>query len=117
MSIIITCIFRFENRGKRKVEVNCFNINNAVNSIESAIIKELNDMYIPESGTVLVQSFTCKDINNGLNLHDYGNRNIDKNELKPGKVYDFDVKAIFTTSDFGGRRKTRKSRKSRKSRR
>jgi hypothetical protein len=115
---IITCVFHFGEKTSEPVQVNCFNGNNAANSIESAIRKTFKEMQPENPGMVLVKSFKCKDINNGLDLHDYENRIINEDDLNSGKIYHFDVNAIFTKSDFGGRRRrTRKSRKSRKSRR
>ena len=114
---IITCVFHFGEKTSGEVPVDYFNGNNAANSIESAIIKTYKAMNPDTPGMVSVQSFQCKDINNGSDLKPYGNRIINEDELKPDKEYHFYVRAIFTESDFGGRRRSRKSRKSRKSRR
>lgn len=114
---IITCVFHFDEMDEPKtVEVDCWNGNNAANSIESAIIKTYKEMKPGRSGIVLVNSFRCKDLNNGSNLHDYENRIINDNDLIPNKEYHFEVEAIFTRAEFGGRRRSRKSRKSKKSR-
>jgi hypothetical protein len=112
---IITCAFKFGIAKPVIVQVT-LNGYNTANIIESAIIKKFKEIHPEESGTILVQSFKCKDINNGLNLHDYENRIINENELITNKVYDFEVEAIFTRAEFGGRRRSRRSRKSRKSR-
>jgi len=112
----ITCVFHFGNGQERKVDVDYFNVSNAANSIESAIIKTYKAMNPEIPGMILVKSFKCKDINNGSDLQPYRNRTINENELKSDKEYHFDVNAIFTKADLGGRRRTRKSRRSRKSR-
>ena len=112
---IITCAFKFGIAEPVIVQVT-LNGYNTANIIESAIIKKFKEMHPEKYGMILVQSFKCKDINNGLNLHDYGNRAINENELDSNKEYLFDIQAIFTSSDFGGRRRSRRSRKSRKNR-
>jgi len=113
---IITCVFNFGEKKSGKVQVYYFNVNNAANIIESAIIKAYKETYPETQGMVLVNSFQCKDLNNGSNLHDYDKRIIPENELNSGKDFEFDVNVIVTKPDFGGRRRSRKSRKSRKNR-